>query len=121
MRKIGKWVIPAATILLPFVAMAALTNPTATLTGKAITLTEIEDLITGAGRFLITISIIVAVIFIIYGGIRWITARDNDDAVASAKKIIMNGIIGAIIILGVGVILQTLAGVITRDFFGNYK
>lgn len=121
MRTIGKWVIPATAVLLPFVALAALSNPSPTLTGQAITLNEIENLISGLARFLIVISVVVAVIFIIYGGIRWIMARDNDEAAGKAKTMILNGIIGALVILGVGVILQTLAGIVARSFFGTYQ
>lgn len=119
----SRWIIPAATVLLPFVVLAAsgLTNPSPTLSGQAITLTEVENLITGLARFLIVISIVVAVIFIVYGGIRWIFARDSEEGVTAAKAIVLNGIIGALIILGVGVILQSLAGIVTRSFFGSYQ
>lgn len=122
MRTIGKWVIPAATALLPFLVMANIVNPSATLTGQAITLTEIKNLIEGLARFLVVISIVVAVIFIVYGGIRWIMAgAGNEDAAKNARNIILNGIYGALVVLGVGVILQTLAGVVARSFFGTYQ
>ncbi len=116
-----KYIIPALTVLLPAIAFATISNPTATLTGAPVTLTEIQGLIEGAARFLIIISIVIAVIFIVYGGIRWIAAGHNDEAVEKAKKIVWNGIIGALVVLAVGVILQTLAGVVTRSFFGSYR
>ena len=120
-KSIAKWAIPVTMTLLPFFVMAALVNPTATLTGRAVTLDEIENLISGIARFLIVISIVVAVIFIVYGGIRWIMARDDDEAATKAKSMIMNGIWGALVVLGVGVILQTLAGVVARTFFGGFQ
>ena len=49
---------------------------------------------------------VIAVIMIVYGGIRWMLAPDDSKA---AKAIIRNGI-GAAIVLAVGVILQTVAG-----------
>ena len=64
------------------------------------------------------VSVIVAVIFIVYGGIRWIASPGDP---AAAKSIIKNGIIGALIILGVGVLLQTLQGLISRTFFGTFQ
>ncbi len=122
MRTIGRWVIPVATALLPFVVLAALIDPSPTLTGQAITLTEIERLIEGIARFLSVISIVIAVIFIVYGGIRWIVAgAGNEDAAKNARSIIFNGIMGALVVLGVGVILQTLSGVVARSFFGSYQ
>lgn len=120
MRKIGKWMIPAATALLPFVVFA-IAPPVITDQGGAVTLLQIEGLIKAIANFLVIVSVIVAVIFIIYGGIRWVMARDNDDAVKSAKAIVKNGIFGALVILGVGVILQTLAGVVARTFYGGYQ
>ena len=44
-------------------------------------------------------------------------ARGNEEQATSAKTTIWNGVIGAAVVLGVGVILQTLAGLITRSFF----
>ena len=42
---------------------------------------------------------IVAVIIILFGGFKWMTAAGNDDKVDEAKKLITAGIIGLIIIL----------------------
>src|SRR3989344_6258921 len=116
-----KYIVPALGLLLPVITLAALTNPSPVLGGTPITLTEIQGLIEGIGRFLIVISIVIAVIFIVYGGIRWIAAGSNEEMVGKAKTIVWNGIIGALVVLAVGVILQTLAGIVTRSFFGAYK
>ncbi len=42
---------------------------------------------------------IIAVIIILYGGFTWLTAAGNEDKVATARKIIIAGVIGLIIIL----------------------
>ncbi len=42
---------------------------------------------------------IIAVLLILYGGFKWMTAAGNEDNVASAKKLIGAGVIGLIIIL----------------------
>ena len=107
-------------LAMPLVSMA-ITTPGVPTPGQAVTLNEVERLINGVARFLIVVSVIVAVIFIVYGGIRWIAAGSNEDAVKSAKTIVWNGIIGALVVLAVGVILQTLAGVVTRTFFGTFR
>ena len=110
-------VVFGAMLVMPLLAMA-LDTPGVPVAGQKITLNEVERLINGVARFLIVVSVIVAVIFIVYGGIRWIIAPGDP---AAAKTIIKNGIIGALIILGVGVILQTLQGVISRTFFGTFQ
>lgn len=104
-------------LAMPFLVLA-ITAPGTPVAGQAFTLDEIKRLIDGFARFLIVVSVIVAVIFIVYGGIRWIVAPADP---AAAKQIIQNGVIGAIIILGVGVLLQTLQGVISRTFFGTFQ
>ncbi|MBI2065439.1 MAG: hypothetical protein HYT62_05345 [Candidatus Yanofskybacteria bacterium] len=116
-----RYIVPALGFLLPVIALAALANPSPVLSGGAVTLTEVEKLINGIARFLIVISIVIAVIFIVYGGIRWIAAGSNEEQVTKAKSIVWNGIIGALVVLAVGVILQTLAGVVTRSFFGTFR
>src|SRR6056297_239750 len=42
---------------------------------------------------------ILAVILILVGGFKWMTAAGNEDKVAEAKKIIVAGIIGLVIVL----------------------
>lgn len=42
---------------------------------------------------------IIAVLIVLYGGFKWMTAAGSDEAVGDAKKIITAGIIGLIIIL----------------------
>jgi|GEM_PF-1577465 len=42
---------------------------------------------------------VVALVIIIYGGFLWMTARGNDEQVNKAKKVLINGLIGLIVIL----------------------
>ena len=99
--------------LLPLMVLA-LTSPTPPITGTTVRLTTIRTLITDIAQFLLVVALVIAVIFIVWGGIRWITAGGSEDAVKKAKATIINGIIGAAIVLAVGLILQTLAGIIAR-------
>jgi len=104
--------LTAAALMLPLAALAiVLPNPSPVIGGGALTLTEIQDRIQQVAQFLIIISVVVAVIIIIIGGIGWMIGAEW------GKTFFKNGIIGAAIVLGVGVILQTLAGLITRSFF----
>lgn len=92
----------------------ALAPPGLPVTGAPVTLSEIQDRIQTVAQFLIVVSMVIAVIMIVYGGIRWMISSDP----AEAKKIVTNGLIGAAIVLAVGVLLQTVAGLVTRSFFG---
>ena len=42
---------------------------------------------------------VIAVVIILLGGFKWMTAGGNDDKVKSAKKLIFSGIIGLVIII----------------------
>jgi len=42
---------------------------------------------------------IIAVIIILIGGFKWMTAQGNDDKIAEARKLIQAGVIGLVIIL----------------------
>ena len=117
-NKIAQIAVTSAVILMPVLAMAQLpipTNPVGTATG--LTLSEIEQRIVDIAQFFIVISVIVAVIFIIWGGIKYVMAGDDAAKAGSAKTTILNGIIGALVILAVGIIMQTLANVVARTFF----
>ncbi len=100
-----------------YAGLAVLPNPGLPVQGQAVTLSEIQDRITQFAQFLIVVSMVVAVIFIIYGGIRYMVARGDPAAAKMARGTIFHGVIGAAVVLAVGVILQTVAGLVTRTFF----
>jgi hypothetical protein len=85
--------------------------------GVPITLNDVALMIGSVANFLIYTSTVIAVVMIIWGGIMYMTAGGNDTKAATARTIIKNGIIGAAVVLGVGVILQTVTSVINRGFF----
>ncbi|WKZ26878.1 MAG: pilin [Candidatus Paceibacterota bacterium] len=76
-------------------------------------LTKLEDLLKQIANFILTIGLILAVIYIGIGGIKWIMSADDKGA-GAAKEQIWNGIKGAAVILAIGLILNTLASLISR-------
>ena len=120
-QKISKVIMPVMLIMLlamPLFTLAqgSLRDPESPLGGNPLTLGEIEAIIRRIAQFLIVIGVILAVIFIVFGGIMWLTGGDSD-RVKKGKAYVINGIWGAAIVLGVGVILQTIALLVTRQFF----
>ena len=85
--------------------------------GTPITLTSLDQMIFDVSLFLIRISVVLAVIYIVWSGITYMYAGEDKTKVDNAKLRLKNGIIGSLIIFGVGVIIQTIAGVITGEFF----
>ncbi len=118
MEKLKTWVrrlaVPAALVSLPILAFADVNLPV----GTELTLTKIQQLIETVANWLIIVGIVIAVIYIIWGGVSYMAARGDAAKATKAKDHIVNGVIGAAVVLGVGVILRTTAALVTRTFFG---
>jgi hypothetical protein len=65
-------------------------------------------------RYLMTFLGIIAVIIILWGGFQWLTAGGNEDRVGSAKKTIIAGVIGLIIIIAAYAIVTIVVGFATN-------
>lgn len=62
---------------------------------------------------------IIAVIIILLGGFKWMTAAGNDEKVKEAKKLIVSGIIGLVIILSAYAIASFVITQITGELTGG--
>lgn len=74
------------------------TDPSADCSGSGDATSRINDLIRTIINLLSAIVGVVAVIMIIFGGLRYITSGGNDANVTSAKNTILYAIIGLIIV-----------------------
>ncbi len=104
-------------------AQAPLPPPTYTLpplpTGTGYTQAEIQSILIRFANFLIAAGIILGIIAIVVSGIMYFMAG-SDIKAEKAKGWFRNGVIGAFIILAVGVIILTIYNiVVTRTFFGG--
>lgn len=89
--------------------------------GQPITLDVLDFVIFRVSTFFISVSSVLAVIFIIWSGVSYMYAGDDVKKVETAQARLKSGIIGAAIVFGVGVIIQTIASVVTLDFFCNFR
>ena len=79
---------------------------------------DVQGLLIKFANFLIAAGIILAVITIVVSGIMYFRAGSDATKATTAKTWFKNGIIGAFIILAVGVIILTIYNiVVTRTFF----
>lgn len=60
-------------------------------------------------------AIFLAFIYLMFGGIRWITSRGDKQAVESARKHIVSAIIGLVVVLGAYFILNMVFNVLGTD------
>lgn len=58
---------------------------------------------------------IIAVVIVLLGGFKWMTAGGNEDQIETAKKLITNGVIGLIIILMSWSISKFVIGLIYNE------
>lgn len=70
-----------------------------------------RDIAVDIVKYLMTFLGIIAVVVILLGGFKWMTAAGNEDKVAEAKKLIIAGVIGLIIILSAFAIVTFVIGI----------
>jgi hypothetical protein len=102
---------------MPLITLAAETYKLAD--AKPWTTGRIIGLFNDTANFLLALAVGGAVIIIIYAGILYLTSGFNVNAVKNAKGILTNAIIGIAIVLAAGVIINTVAYLVTGDFFGT--
>ena len=80
---------------------------------------SIQETITGIINIFLGLLGIIATVIILYGGFLWMTSKGNEDQITKAKKVIVNGVIGLIIILSSYGISRFLLGKGYDVFFGG--
>jgi Type IV secretion system pilin len=72
--------------------------------------TPLVDMIGGIVNVIMGLLGVVAVLVILYGGFMWMTAAGNEEKVTKAKKLIIAGIIGLVVIFAAFAIAQFVIG-----------
>lgn len=84
----------AAALSMPSMAFAQELVPT-----KISPINNIVTIIRAAISFILVVAFVAAFIFLLLGGLRWITAGGDEKAVASARNMITAALIGLVIVL----------------------
>lgn len=82
--------------------------------GGSNTIAGLSAYIANAFNYLLGIVSIVAIIMIMVGGLRYLTAGGNTSAVSSAKETILGAVIGLFLTFGSFVLLQTINPALTQ-------
>ncbi len=111
--KIAASALTAAVVAAPAIALAAgpdlgLNYATAIGLGTQDVRTTVSSVI----KAFMGLLGIVAVVIILLGGFKWMTAGGNEEKVAEAKKLIISGVIGLIIIMSAYAIAQFVVGAV---------
>lgn len=97
---------------LPYLAIILLLAPvlvSAAPTRGGWTLVQVVKIIDDVANWAYVIGFALALVILIIGGISYMTAGGNEDKQKSSKKLIIQGLVGAAIILLAGIILDTVA------------
>ena len=116
-KKVLPTLMVVSLLIFPMVVGAQLSAPDTGFTDAGLTLADIEDIIEDIANFIIVAAILIATIFIVWAGIKYATARGDSTKVSEATQTLKNGLIGAAIVLGIGVLLNTVKGVVSGAFF----
>lgn len=94
-------ILHATALAAPTVAFAQAVAPGATdlVPEKIRPINDIVKVIRGAIQFILVVAFVLAFIFLIIGGIRWIVAGGDEKAVAGARGMITAALIGLVIVL----------------------
>lgn len=93
-KLIGIIALQVTAMTIPMAALAVNIVPTQ-LSQQTSLVTVVQAII----RFILLIAFVLAFIFLLIGGLRWITAGGDEKAVAGARGMITGALIGLVIVL----------------------
>ena len=112
-KLIKKTLVPAALLagllIVPTLAFAQEIVPSQSL-GKV---DDIISVVRNIIRFILIVAFVLAFLFLIVGGIRWITAGGDEKGVAGARGMITGALIGLVIVLVAFALIR-----LVETFFG---
>lgn len=103
--------LSSATVALA-VSPKPLLQPDGNFVNPNIEVQSIPQLIVG---WVFALGMILAVLYLMWGGIRWITSRGDKQAVADARKQIIASLVGVVVIAGTFFILNTVFKILNVD------
>ncbi len=108
----GVFLLHASALAIPTAALAA--EPATDLVPSTIRpINNIVSVLRGVIQFILVVAFVLAFIFLIIGGIRWIVAGGDEKGVAGARGMITAALIGLVIVLVAYAIIR-----LVEIFFG---
>ncbi len=104
---------PKETPFVPIVPKLQINIPTVQFSniiknGQALGIPFLAEYIAGVYKYAVSIVSIIAIVMIMVGGLRWMTAGGNASAISSAKETISGAVIGLLLVLGSYTVLYTV-------------
>lgn len=114
----NNWFVFLLVAVFVFIAAGGFhqTNAAEPLPGEDLTVQNVFAIVNGLACWLIRVVTAIMVIFIVLAGFRFMAARGDAAKLTSAKKNLTNVLIGVVVIMGVYVIIATVANAVGADF-----
>lgn len=117
--KVGEVILALALVLTPTAfALADLYQPGCSSFDGALRCdaanTSINDIIVKVLNILLGVAFLVAVLFLVIGGFRYITSAGNEEVAGKGRATIINALIGIVVIILSYVIVQVVARTVTN-------
>ena len=111
-----KFIVPLFGLLTPFTPLAAFVKPPATLlpTPSITALCDFYDLIQVVASWIVVFGLIIGVVFIIVGGVKYVTSGGDESKTKDAKNMMMSAVIGVVLLI---VAMGAIAAI--ASFFGT--
>ena len=77
----------------------------------------LEGTLLGFLKLFLQVVGLIAVLFVIYGGFRYVTSNGNEKVTSAAKQTILNALIGLVVII----LSYVIVNVVTNAAFGTIK
>ena len=81
---------------------------------------DVRDTAVDIVKYLMTFLGIIATVVILLGGFKWMTAGGNEDKVAEAKKLLVAGMIGLVIVLAAFAIVTFVIQITDNAISGEF-
>ncbi|HEY4496332.1 MAG TPA: hypothetical protein VJC04_03185, partial [Candidatus Paceibacterota bacterium] len=110
-KKLSQYAVIFGLLAMPLLVRANLPS------GNAITIDDVSGIVGIIARFMIAMSMVCAVIFIVLSGIMTMVAQDDPKKFSNGLLRLKHAAIGAGVVLATGVIINTVAALVDRSFF----
>lgn len=96
-------IVPTLQINIPTVQFSKISRE-----GQLLGIPFLAEYISGIYKYAVAIVSIIAIVMIMVGGLRWLTAGGNASAIGGAKEMISGAVIGLFLVLGSYTVLYTV-------------
>ena len=88
---------------------------------EQVRITDFGKLFSGAVGFLLLIAFILAFLYLVLGGISWVTSGGDKAGIEAARNKIINALIGLIVVAATWAIFQLVGGAVGFNILGGFQ